>query len=441
MAAEDDGARPGIAAPAAGTATRAAGTAIPDAVPTGTATLAARAGTTSGSGIATEQRVLDLVTGAEVRDLAVELVRAVGENPPGGEGPMAQVLAAACRDRGLEVVLTEVAPDRPNVVARTPGGTGPSLLLLAHTDVVPVGEGWSVPPFAGQVVDGRLVGRGAADTKGNLAAAVVAMAALVRAGVRLTGPVELAAVVDEEETGLGVQAYLADHAAPLAGCVVAEPTDLRTVAAARGDSYVRIHVTGRAAHAGSPADGVNAVAGAARVVTALGRWHGELAAAAHPLVGPATVNVGEIHGGTGTSTVPADCVVAVDRRLLPGESGADALRELAARLDALDLAGAGMGVRAEVVMEMPGFETPVDAPLVRTAAAAVRDAGGPDLPVTGWSAACDGGYVARATGTDVVVLGAGSVTGQAHRPDESVALADLLTAARAYALCALRTLG
>jgi acetylornithine deacetylase/succinyl-diaminopimelate desuccinylase-like protein len=91
-------------------------------------------------------------------------------------------------------------------------------------------------------------------------------------------------------------------------------------------------------------------------------------------------------------------------------------------------------------MEMPAFETPADADLVRLTEAARTDSGGPALPLAGWTAACDGGYVARDLGVPVVVLGPGSVTTQAHRADESVPIAELLTAARAYTLTALRLL-
>ena len=110
-------------------------------------------------------------------------------------------------------------------------------------------------------------------------------------------------------------------------------------------------------------------------------------------------------------------------------------------VDALRLAGRGLTVDVSMPMEMPAFETQADSPLVRTAEAAVSDAGGPTLPPGGWTAACDGGFVAHDLGVPVMVLGPGSVAEQAHRPDESVAIDELVTAARTYALTALRLLG
>lgn len=389
-----------------------------------------------------EQAVLDLISLEEIEDLTRSLVSTPGENPPGGEGARVAALAAACAARGLDCALTEVEPDRPNLCATLPGGAGPGLLLLGHTDVVPIGAGWSVDPHAGAVCDGRLFGRGSTDMLGGLAASVVAMEALRAAGVRLSGPVELAAVVDEEETGKGIRHYLTDQdRSHFAGCIVAEPTDLQTVIAARGDSYFEYAVHGRSAHSGKPSEGVNAVYGAAAVVTDLENWHHELADLSHPLVGPATWSVGRIRGGTGTSIVPAECLVVADRRLLPDESGSEVLDAVTKRVASLGLDRQGVSVDVRMTMEMPGFETPADHPFVVAADHALAAAGGPCLPLGGWTAACDGGFVARDAGLPVVVLGPGSVATQAHRADESVALDELLVAARAYALAAMRVLG
>jgi acetylornithine deacetylase/succinyl-diaminopimelate desuccinylase family protein len=385
-----------------------------------------------------ERRVLDRIGEDELVEVAQRLVRARGENPPGEEAVTAAALEQVCRERGLAVEVEEVAPGRPNLRALLPGGAGPGLLLLGHTDVVPVGEGWTTDPFGGQVRAGRLHGRGSTDMKGGLAACVVAMTALE--GLALAGPVELAALVDEEETGLGIRRFAEGSTRSYAACVVAEPTDLQTVIAARGDAYLDIVVHGVAAHSGRPDDGRNAIYGGAAVITELQRWHAELAQAAHPLVGPTTWSVGLVAGGQGVSTVPAVCRIGADRRLQPGESAAQVLAELRDRVAGLGLERQGLRVDVAMTMDMPGFETPADHPVVACADAALRAAGGPGLPLGGWTAACDGGFVARDLGVPTVVLGPGSVNDQAHRPDESVGVAELVVAARAYALTALRLL-
>jgi acetylornithine deacetylase len=390
---------------------------------------------------AQEEGVLGLIDPRDVLALTQRLVQARGQNPPGEEAATAAVLTTECRERGLAVEVTPVAPGRPNVTAVLPGGDGPGLLLLGHTDVVPVGDGWSIDPFGSEVRDGRLYGRGSTDMKGGLAACVVAMEALRRAATRLSGPVELAALVDEEEHGAGIRHYIGTERPPYAGCIIAEPTDLQTIIAARGDAYVDITVHGVAAHSGRPDDGRSAIYGAAAVISSLQEWHHELAAAAHPLVGPATWSVGLVSGGQGTSIVPAECRISADRRLLPGESAADVLESVRERLAGLALTDDGMRVDVTMPMDMPGFETEADHPLVRAVDSAVAAAGGPGLPLGGWTAACDGGFVARDLGAPTVVLGPGSVNEQAHRADESVGVDELVTAARAYALAVLRVLG
>lgn len=386
-----------------------------------------------------ERAVLDKIDEDQLVELTRSLVRAHGQNPPGEEATTVAVLAGAAAALGFDVREETVQQGRNNLRITLPGGDGPGLLLLGHTDVVPVGEGWTKDPFGAAIHDGRIYGRGSTDMKGGLAACLSAMAALRGSG--LSGAVELAALVDEEENGIGIRSYVSSADTAFLGCVTAEPTDLQTIVGARGASYVRIEVHGTACHAGSPDDGANAIYGAAAVVAEIEKMHAELADHPHPLLGPATWSVGQIRGGSGGSTVPAECVVVADRRLLPGESTEAVLDDLRARVDALRLTDRGLTVEASLPMGMPAFETPAESPLARTAVAAISDAGGPALPPGGWTAACDGGFVARDLGVPVVVLGPGSVATQAHRPDESVAIEELTVASRAYALTALRLLG
>ncbi|MEU6137366.1 M20 family metallopeptidase [Nocardioides sp. NPDC047086] len=368
----------------------------------------------------------------EVVALAQRLVRARCQNPPGEEAATVAVLAEECRRRGFEVVLDEVAPGRANLIARVGRGPGPGLLVVSHSDVVPPGDGWSGDPFSGDVRDGRLHGRGSADTKGGLAAAIVALSTVDKTLDRPA--ITLAVLVDEEELGLGIRHFVRrdlstnSHSA----CVVVEPTSLQPVIAARGDAYLEITLTGLAAHSGNPSDGHNAIHGMAQVIAEIERWHDELAASPHPLCGPATWSVGTVEGGQATSTVAARCRITADRRLLPGELAGDVRKEVERRLEALGLAARGLTLDVRMTMDMPGFETPVDDRIVDEVAAALTAAGARPAEPTGWTAACDGGFIAS-VGIPVVVLGPGSVAEQAHRPDESVEITELAIAARVYA--------
>lgn len=393
-----------------------------------------------------EQALLARVDEARLVATTQRLVRARGQNPPGEEAETVAALAEVAVERGLTATATEVAPGRDNLAVRTRAdGDGSGLLLLGHTDVVPLGDGWTTDPYGGELRDGRIFGRGSTDMKGGLAACVEAMT-VVRAhadalGATLSGPLDLLATVDEEEAGTGIQALVRDAApARYLGCITAEPTDLQTVIAARGDAYLDITVGGVAAHSGRPDDGRNAIYGAARIIESLRAWHHELAAEPHPLVGPATFNVGLVDGGQGTSIVPARCRLQVDRRLLPGEDPAAVEAAARRRIAALDLESDGLTVDLSLPMSMPGFETDSQNPFVLALDESLQIAGGPGEPLGGWTAACDGGFIARDWGVPVVVLGPGSVNEQAHRPDESVGVEEITTAARAYALAAWRLL-
>ncbi|MDI3329852.1 MAG: M20 family metallopeptidase [Micrococcus sp.] len=391
-----------------------------------------------------EREVLDLIDRGDLVGLTRTLVDAGGENPGGTEQQVVRALQDAAVIRGLQVRTDLVAQQRPNVdVELPPGGPvgeGPGLLFLGHSDVVPAGPGWSRPPFRSVVVDGRVYGRGATDMKGGLAAVLVAMDALRRAGVPLAGPVRLACTVDEEDLGLGIR-HLTRRGLgrAFAGCVVAEPTDLQTVVACRGDAYLELEITGVPAHSGRPEDGRNAIDAAARLLALVREDHAAHARDPDPLLGSATWNVGRIDGGRATSMVAAQCRLWLDRRIMPGEDPAVILSELLAAADRAGITGDGISLEGAVTMSMPGFRTPVEHPLVSAVHGAVLAVGGPG-GIGGWTAACDGGFIAQDLGVPTVVMGPGGLHDQAHQVDESVGVDELVLAARAYVLAALRLL-
>ncbi|MGW9263680.1 M20 family metallopeptidase [Gordonia terrae] len=393
---------------------------------------------------AAESAVLGFIDEAAITSLTSALVEAPSENPGGTESAAVAVLGNACRALGFEVTTHEVAPGRPNLVATVGAGTAPGLMFLGHSDVVPAGPNWSADPYTVRIRDGRIYGRGATDMKGGLAAVVAAMSALTRTpevGTDLAGPVRLVCTVDEEEHGIGVRDFVsrpADH--EFLGCVVAEPTDMQVVRGCRGASYIEIEVTGRAAHSGRPADGRSAIDAAAAIVEIIRADAARLARTSDDLLGHGTWNVGTIAGGQGISVVAPGCSLGIDRRLMPDEDPHRIAEMLRTTIREKGIDTDGITVDVRVTMEMPGFATDAAHPLVTTAVSAVIDAGA-DTSVGGWTAACDGGFVSRDLGVPSIVLGPGNINTDAHQPDESVAIADLVIAARAYALAAMRLLG
>jgi len=392
------------------------------------------------------QHVLAQLSADDIVELASSFVAAGGENPGSTEERSVAALREACERRGFTVELTEVAPGRQNLVATLATGPssqrGPGLMFLGHSDVVPAGDGWHSDPFAPVVRDGRLFGRGSTDMKGGLAAVVAAMSAIARASVRLAGPIQLVCTVDEEDLGTGIRAYTPGaQRGRFAGCVVAEPTDLRTVIGCRGDSYLVLRVQGKAAHSGRPDDGSNAIVAAARVLQLVQEDHELQRKNVDPLLGCGTWSIGTITGGTGTSIVAAECSASIDRRLMPGEDAGAIAEALLARVHEAGIDLDGIRVEVTVEMEMPGFRTDAEHPLATAAVEAIADAGGGVLEVGGWTAACEGGFIARDLDIPCIVLGPGGLSDRAHQANESVGVDELLIAARAYALLALRMVG
>ncbi|MFT4043541.1 MAG: M20 family metallopeptidase [Gordonia sp. (in: high G+C Gram-positive bacteria)] len=389
---------------------------------------------------ATEEALLAQISADAITELTVALVEAPSENPGGTEAAAVGILEKACRAAGFSVTIHEVAPGRPNLVATLPGGDGPGLMFLGHSDVVPAGPGWTADPYRARLVDGRLIGRGATDMKGGLAAVIAAMSALSTLPDRLSGPVRLVCTVDEEEHGAGVRDFVSRAPdADFLGCVVAEPTNLEIVRGCRGASYFEIDIAGRAAHSGRPADGRSAINAAASIIDIIRTDHNRLQSTLDDLLGAGTWNVGTIQGGQGISVVAPTCSLGVDRRLMPFEQAEEIAERLRQAIRAGGIDSDGITVDVRVTMEMPGFATPADHRLVADAVAAATDAG-IRTSVGGWTAACDGGFVSRDLAIPTIVFGPGNINTQAHQPDESVVIDDLLAAARSYALLALRAL-
>lgn len=373
---------------------------------------------------------------------ACELIAGGGENPGGTEAETVRRLRAACERIGATVELQELSPDRPNLHAVIGPETGPAVLFLGHSDVVPAGEGWTTDPFAPTVVDGDLFGRGSTDMKGGLAAVLAAMAAVAEVAPELR--LELLCTVDEEDRSQGVQAWLATNPPrDYLACIVAEPTDLEIVVGCRGATNLNIEVVGASAHAGRPEDGASSIYAASLIVDLVRSLHDDARSGERdPLLGTPTWNVGTLTGGSGTSMVPRVTQLTLDRRTMPGEEPeeilADLLKAAHREISASGIANAErIEVSGSVDMVMPGFRAAEDAAVVRIAAASLTELAG-TARITGWTAACEGGFIARHHGVPTIILGPGDITSQAHQPDERVSVNHLLIAARAYTLIALR---
>lgn len=302
-----------------------------------------------------------------------------------GEAEIAAFVAGWAAAHGLEATTLEETPGRPSVLVRAPGtGGGRTLLLCGHLDTVTV-AGMDAPQTP-RVAGDRLYGRGAYDMKAGVAAALVAAARAAQLG--LAGDVVVAAVADEEHASLGVQEALRHVTADAA--IVTEPTELDLVVAHKGFVWAELEVTGRAAHWSRPHLGEDAIVKAGPILTRLGELDAALAGRRHPLLDRGSVHASTIAGGVELSSYPAQCVIGVERRTLPGETAAQFEAELRA------LAG-DADVRIGLVREP--FEIDPAHELVALVADA---AGGP--PIAGASYWADAAFLAAA-GIPTVMYG------------------------------------
>ena len=299
----------------------------------------------------------------------VDLVRIDSRNPsltPGspGEAKVGAYIADALRALGLDVTAHELGDSRINIVGILHGsGAGRSLLLNAHMDTVGV-EGMD-DPFAAELRDGRLYGRGSQDMKASIAAMLAAAKALRDADSSLAGDLLLTFVADEEHASLGMEDLVKRYRADAA--IVTEPTDLQICCAHRGFVWYEITTHGRAAHGSRYREGVDAIAHMGRVLVELEALAEELLAREpHPLAGPPSLHASLIEGGTELSIYPARCTLQIERRTVPGESSASCTAEIQKRLD--KLAEVDNNFRAELTtfFSRSPFEITKDAAIVQT---------------------------------------------------------------------------
>jgi acetylornithine deacetylase ArgE len=371
--------------------------------------------------------------------LLQDLVRLPSVNPMGRavtgdvfyEYRVTDYLERFFRDLGVRYERRPVAPLRDNIVARYEAPTASRTILLeVHQDTVPV-DGMVIDPFAGEVRDGKLYGRGACDVKGGMAAMLAAFARLVREKPAGSANVLLACTVDEEHTFYGVQQLMKEGVrADMA--IVAEPTRLQIVDAHKGVVRWKVRTEGRACHSSRPEDGVNAVYRMGHVLPVVEQYAAQLLeTTAFPRLGTPTLSVGRIDGGVSVNTVPDGCVIEIDRRLLPGEDPQAAWRDFRDRL----LAESPVPVVCEPVwLACPALASELSGEVRQRLGAAI-DAVEGRHEVLAVPFGTDASSIAEA-GIPAVVFGPGDIA-QAHTKDEWVELDQIDRAAEIlYRFCA-----
>ncbi len=323
------------------------------------------------------------------------------------------------REWGFHVELLEQVPGRPNLVARIGPTSAPSLMFAGHLDVVGV-EGMTHPPFSPDIRDGRLYGRGSSDMKGGIAAMCSAAAKAVTSASRKS--VVIAAVVDEEYESLGMRALLASGLKAEAA-VLTEPTRLAICPAHRGFVWMSVGIRGHAAHGSRYDIGVDAITHAGLLLAELDAVErtreGGLK---HHLLGRGSLHASTITGGTGMSTYPEHCELAIERRTLPGETAEMALGEIQEAMERVKKRNPLFDASVTLTAAQTPSDVEVDAPIVARLAEAIR-AEGLQAGVEGLSAWTDAALL-NESGIPAICFGPGDIA-LAHSAEEWVPIEEI----------------
>ena len=384
-----------------------------------------------------------------------ELVKVPSDNPPGDCAAHAARTAELLEGLGLTVERHPVPPDQvaangmisaTNLVVRKRFGDGPVIALNAHGDVVPPGEGWTRDPYAAEVIDGWMYGRGVAVSKSDLANYTWALLALEASGAPLAGTVELHFTYDEEAGGNIGPGFLMREGISRPDLAMSAGFSYAVVTAHNGCLHLEVQVDGRSAHAAMPYTGIDALEAATNVLSGLYAWRKTLQERVSkvPGIGSPQLTVGLIKGGINTNVVPDRVTFRLDRRMVPEEAPEAVEAELRQVIGeaATAFPEARITVR-RILLARPLVPLAGGRELTEIICRRAGETMGEAVVAKGVPLYTDARHYAE-KGIPIVLYGAGPHTIQeanAHRADERLPLADLHKATEVVALSLLDLLG
>lgn len=382
----------------------------------------------------------------EVRFLQA-LVRVPTDTPPGNNAPHAERAAELLEAMDLPTAKFPVPQAEvqaaglqsiTNLLVRRKYGEGKTVLLNAHGDVVPPGEGWRKDPYGGEIEDGKIYGRATAVSKCDFATYAFALRALEAVAKPSRGSVELLFTYDEEFGGEVGPAWMLQHHHIQPDLMVAAGFSYQVITAHNGCLQLEVTVHGKMAHAAIPDSGIDALQGAVAILNTLyaqntlyRQVRSKVEGITHPYL-----NVGTITGGTNTNVVPGLVSFKVDRRMIPEESPAEVEAHLRALIAEAAASCPGITVDVKRLLLARAMQPlPGNQPLVAAIQAHGKAVFGEDIPALGTPLYTDVRIFCEA-GIPGVIYGAGPRTvleSHAKRADERLDLEDLRRATKVMA--------
>ncbi|USG66933.1 M20 family metallopeptidase [Brevibacillus ruminantium] len=402
-------------------------------------------GTKAGSTVHLDrlQQAFSLIDEADAVAFLQELIAINSVNPPGNETAVAEAILRRAAAAGLETSIDEVEPERANLFVSLNGADCSAdkkvLVYSGHLDTVPTGSiQWQHDPFGGERVGNKVYGRGTTDMKGGVAAMILAMEYLHRAGIELNGSLRFAGTVGEEVDCLGAKAVIArrqlDDATAM---VISEPSNNQPFIAHKGALWLELITYGKTAHGSMPEQGVNAIMAMARFIQELNSY--AFTYSPHPLLGHPTMNIGVIHGGVKTNVVPDQCSLMLDIRTVPGQSHSAIIQELNELLERVcEPIGARFAIHT--ANDLPAVTTDPDDPFIQLSLNAAMAFLGREVLAKGVNYYTDGSVYGPHLGIPILIYGPGEPT-MAHQPDEWIEVDNYLESIRYYMGLAVSYLG
>ncbi|MCG8484806.1 MAG: M20 family metallopeptidase [Clostridia bacterium] len=394
--------------------------------------------------------VIENVNEQELVKFTQDILRIKSVYDPDKEGyneeKVAKYIANYLKELGLEVHVQEVVEGRPNVIGILRGKEeGNRILFEGHTDVVTAGDldDWNYDPFAATIKDNKIYARGACDTKGNVAAAIFAVKAIIDSKVDFKGSILLCIPVDEEGMMIGIKDFIKKGwADQVDAAVICEPEQNEICINQKGAMRIIIKAYGKMAHGAMPLSGINPNWGMAKIICELEKLEnsekerlGKHHYLGYPSITP-TILMAPSKGEAQINVIPKECYTTLDIRTVPGQEHEILKQQIQEILDRLSKENNDFKADMEVIEERPWTETSKDEPVVKSIAKAYTIVTGKEPVYNGVPGATDGTFLHCLRGIPVVTTGAGDRY-IPHQADEYVEIDELIETTKMYALTAM----
>lgn len=385
-------------------------------------------------------RCLNLLNEEEIVGFLSDLIKVKSYPPAFNEKDVAVVVAKKLKEYGIESVIEDLdEPNRANLIAGIGSKKRPNLVYGGHFDTVPpVDQGWKYGPFDAAIEDGIVYGRGACDMKGGVAAMIMAMCYLKKAGIELNGRLTFLGTAGEEVGCYGAKDYNKKYGCEdIDALAISEATNKLMSLGEKGALWIKFITRGRAAHPGVSWEGVNSLLNMLKFFEVFRKY--EFSVKNHEFFGAPTLNITTMHAGDITNALPIKCEATVDIRTVPGVSHQDIIKYVESIIADMKAKDKDFVMEYEVINDIKLIETDKNSLLVKTAFATHEEVLGRPAEPTGVFYFTDAIALERDNPIPLIIYGPGNPKNN-HKVNEPVPISELIDVTKFYIALAINYL-